>query len=115
MYKRQHELVTHKILAGSRTYFLDLKESKEGDKYLIISESQKEGTNYKKHRIMIFEENLKTFYDELTKIIESLGIKTNQLSLEEDPILSVSGTLPGVSLSSRKIDDELYGKGNTIK
>ncbi len=37
------ELFTERVLAGNRTYFFDVKEAKDGTKYLVISESKQAG------------------------------------------------------------------------
>jgi len=52
------ELYSEKVTAGSRTYFFDVKESKEGKKYLVISESRA-GQDHQ--RVMIFDEYLDAF------------------------------------------------------
>ncbi|HDP99978.1 MAG TPA: DUF3276 family protein [bacterium] len=84
MEKSQKELFSEKISAGSRTYFFDIKMSKQLDKYLVISESQKreEGV-FDHHRIMVFEEHLLDFYKGLRKAI-SYFIEHDDLSKSED-------------------------------
>ncbi len=60
-YKERREIFTERIAAGNRHYFFDVKESKGGKKYLVISESRRSGKNYQHNRVMVFEENLKAF------------------------------------------------------
>ncbi len=52
------ELYSTKILAGTRTYFLNLKEDRKGNKYLVIKESKRtqDGT-FEKHQIIIYQED----------------------------------------------------------
>jgi len=56
------ELFSEKVPAGSRTYFFDVKESADGIKYLVISESrQASGESYEHNRVMVFQEHLDAF------------------------------------------------------
>jgi hypothetical protein len=55
------KIFTERVTAGSRHYFFDVKESQNGKKYLVISESRRSGKNYQHNRVMVFEENLKAF------------------------------------------------------
>lgn len=48
-----------KIEAGKRTYFLDVKWTKENSKYLEICKSkQMEDSHFERHQILIFEEDI---------------------------------------------------------
>ena len=69
------ELFTERVLAGSRTYFFDLKESQDGEIYLVISESRRVGSGYEHDRIMVFEENLAAFYDGIASAMNFLGLE----------------------------------------
>ncbi len=64
-----------KIQAWQRTYFLDIKESKTGSKYLIFTESKKnkEG-KFDRQRIMIFKDDLQAVVDALKKVAPDLGV-----------------------------------------
>lgn len=64
------ELYTGKLSAGKRTYYFDVKESREGTKYLVISETEsgKEGH----HRIMVFEESIKPFITALQDAVDQI-------------------------------------------
>lgn len=65
------ELFSEKVSAGSRTYFLDVKESAKGIKYLVISESrQGGGKSYERNRIMIFREHLGAFNEGFNKAVK---------------------------------------------
>lgn len=55
-----------KVAAGKRTYFIDVKQTREGAKYLKISESKRlENGEYERHRVMVFE-------DDINNIVEAL-------------------------------------------
>ena len=63
------------LLAGSRTYYFDLKQTKANDYYLIISERKKsqEGKLLKKQRLYLYMEHFEAFSEmlaELTKFIK---------------------------------------------
>jgi hypothetical protein len=81
--EERKELFTEKVTAGSRTYFFDVKESKDGAKYLVISESQQSGSGQVHHRVMVFEENLEVFNEGLQKAVQYLGIKSKAYSVEQ--------------------------------
>jgi hypothetical protein len=65
--------------AGSRTYFFDVKKATTGKLYLDITETrkQKDGS-FERHNIMIFQEDMKHFKNEIleiySKFFENTGI-----------------------------------------
>lgn len=69
------ELFTEKVVAGSRTYFFDAKEAKDGTKYLVISESRQRSSSYNNSRVMVFEEHLEAFAIGFQKTLQFLGVK----------------------------------------
>ncbi len=80
-------LFTEKVVAGSRNYFFDVKESKDGIKYLVISESRKiSGSNgtYESYKVMVFEEHLGLFAEGIEKAFGFLGIKKKKLNNMEE-------------------------------
>jgi hypothetical protein len=81
--EERKELFTEKVTAGSRTYFFDVKESKDGTKYLVISESQQPSSGREHHRVMVFEENLEVFNEGFQKAVQFLGIKSKAYSVEQ--------------------------------
>lgn len=74
--EEKKELLTEKVVAGSRTYFFDVKEAKDGTKYLVISESRQIGSSYDRNRVMIFEEYLEEFAKGFQKALQFFGVKT---------------------------------------
>jgi len=64
-----------KIPGGDRTYFLDVKEAKNGKKYAILSESKrnKEG-KFEKQRIMIFADHFQQIYEAMKKVAPEFGV-----------------------------------------
>ena len=65
--RNAEDLFSKRIVAGNRTtYFFDVKEGRNGDYYVTITESTRmregdDGTVYKKHRIYLHRENFGRF------------------------------------------------------
>jgi len=68
--EERKELFSQKVRAGLRTYFIDIRESKENSLYLVISESKAVGSEYEHHRVMIFEEDIEAFIEGVDKTID---------------------------------------------
>lgn len=64
------EIFSEKVVTSRRTYFFDVKETKEGSKYLVIGELTQVGSELERHRVMVFEESLDSFMDGLDKAAE---------------------------------------------
>lgn len=64
------EIFTEKVMTSRRTYFFDVKETREGAKYLVIGELTQVGNETERHRVMVFEESLESFMDGLDKAVE---------------------------------------------
>lgn len=64
------EVFSSKISSGTRTYFFNVKENRQGDLFLNVVESKKQGeTGFERHSIIVFAEDMDTFTDELQKAI----------------------------------------------
>ncbi|MCS6819040.1 MAG: DUF3276 family protein [Chitinophagales bacterium] len=61
-------IVSEKVPAGRRTYFLDLKETRQGDKLLKITESKKDNGDFIRHSILIYEEDFDKIFEALEKV-----------------------------------------------
>lgn len=61
------EIFSEKVVTNRRTYFFDVKETREGAKYLVIGELTQVGSDTERHRVMVFEENLEAFVSGLEK------------------------------------------------
>lgn len=73
------ELVfSESVKAGKRIYYFDVKQSRNGDKYVAITESKKilSGTDenpqvsYEKHKVFLYKEDFEKFSNALTKVIQ---------------------------------------------
>ena len=63
------------IKAGAKTYFLDIKSTKEGKPYLVITESRFKGEGKERERasVMVFPENAEEFSQAVTEMTGKLG------------------------------------------
>jgi len=67
------ELFSIRANAGSRTYFFDVKESQDGSRYLVVSESRQNKVGvYEHHRVMVFEEHIEEFQLAMTQAIANV-------------------------------------------
>jgi hypothetical protein len=68
--ERQQDKDLHgeKVAAGKRTYFIDLKEKHNGDRLIKITESRKNGDEFMRTTVMIFQEDFDKFFDALEKV-----------------------------------------------
>jgi len=65
-----NEIWNKRVDCGSRTYFFDVKETKEGKKYLTITETRlREGVR-ERYRIMVFEEGITEFIQTINEAAE---------------------------------------------
>lgn len=66
------------VKAGKRIYYFDVKQSRNGDRYIAITESKKinEGTFenprfvFEKHKLFLYKEDYEKFVDALTRTLE---------------------------------------------
>jgi hypothetical protein len=68
------DLFSKPVRPGKRTYFFDVKSTRENDYYLTITESKKRfGTDgkfvYEKHKIFLYKEDFDKFVDGLHEAI----------------------------------------------
>lgn len=62
------DLYSEKVPAGKRTYFIDLKEKHNGDHVVKITESRKNGEEFIRTTVMIFQEDFEKFFDALDRV-----------------------------------------------
>lgn len=66
--KRREEIHSVAIRAGKRTYFFDVKETRQGDFYLTITESKKVfdkdgNSHFEKHKVFLYKEDFGKFIE----------------------------------------------------
>lgn len=71
----KEEVYSEAVRAGKRTYFMDVKETKGGDRYITVTESKRhfdESTGrfvYEKHKIFLYREDFDNFRKGLEQAI----------------------------------------------
>jgi hypothetical protein len=63
------------VKAGAKTYFFDLKETKEGQPYLTITESRFKGEGEERERssILVFSDHAQDFLEAAREMIEKIS------------------------------------------
>jgi len=82
--KFNQEIHSKVVRAGKRTYFFDVKSTRNEEYYLTITESKKKfedngNFHYEKHKIFLYEEDFEKFTECLQEIIDFI----NENKLEE--------------------------------
>ena len=73
--KRNDEVYSKVVRAGKRTYFFDVKATKNNDLYLTITESKKKFNKngkfrFEKHKLFLYKEDFDKFSDGLAAAID---------------------------------------------
>ena len=83
--RRKEEIFTKKVKAGRRTYYFDVKENVNNDKYLIISETKAvDFGKQDRFRIMVFPEDLDNFQEAFNEVVEFIRENSPSRSEEYD-------------------------------
>jgi hypothetical protein len=70
------EIYTEKAISGKRTYFFNVKENRNGDRFLNIVESKKSDENtFERFSLIIFEEDLDVFLAGFKKAVQFIKEK----------------------------------------
>jgi hypothetical protein len=85
--KERDDIFSKSVRAGKRTYFFDVKATKNDEYYLTITESKKrferDGSHYfEKHKIFLYKEDFEKFAEGLKEVVDY--IKTAQPFSPED-------------------------------
>lgn len=88
------EIFSKSVRAGKRTYFFDVKATRNNDYYLTITESKKrfnrEGRYFfEKHKIFLYKEDFEKFADGLSEVVTFIRenrplVSRNTDGLEEE-------------------------------
>ncbi|HYQ58524.1 MAG TPA: DUF3276 family protein [Draconibacterium sp.] len=76
----KQEIHSKVIRAGKRTYFFDVKSTRNDEYYLTITESKKRfGENgkfsYEKHKIFLYREDFNNFIESLQEVVDFIHDK----------------------------------------
>lgn len=85
----REEIYSKAVRAGKRTYFFDVKATRNNDYYLTITESKKKfddnGTqNFEKHKIFLYKEDFEKFSEGLEEVVNYIKAILN----DETPVTS---------------------------
>ncbi|MEA2041097.1 MAG: DUF3276 family protein [Bacteroidota bacterium] len=72
--KFRENIFTKSVRAGKRTYYLDVKETKKGERYVTITERKRrydDDGSYKveKHKIFLYREDFDEFSEALQEVV----------------------------------------------
>ena len=78
--RERKEIFSQAVRAGKRTYFFDVKETRNGEYYLTLTESKKqfpEGKQpyFEKHKIFLYKEDFQKFKDAFTESLNYIEEK----------------------------------------
>ena len=102
----RQEIFSQTVRAGKRTYFFDVKATRNNDYYLTITESKKrfnkEGKQYfEKHKVFLYKEDFEKFSGGLTEVISYITstqpVQTEMVKNEEDSGKELSESFTNVS------------------
>jgi hypothetical protein len=76
--KGNEEIYSNSIRAGKRTYFFDVRQTRNGELFLTITESKRimkdEGDfQYEKHKIFLYKEDFEKFANGLTEALDFIS------------------------------------------
>ena len=82
-YVERDEVYSNSVRAGKRTYFFDVKATRNNEYYLTITESKKrfnkEGRYfYEKHKIFLYKEDFDKFQDGLSDVLSFIKNANNE-------------------------------------
>ncbi len=70
----REEIYSKAVKAGKRTYFFDVKATRNNDYYLTITESKKKfdkdgNASFEKHKIFLYKEDFEKFAEGLDEVV----------------------------------------------
>jgi hypothetical protein len=82
---------TKTIRAGKRTYFFDVKSTRNNEYYLTITESKRKFSDdgkfyYEKHKVFLYPEDFEKFTDALSEIIGYINANQPDTSLDSPDV-----------------------------
>jgi len=106
--KFNQDVYSKVVRAGKRTYFFDVKSTRNEEYYLTITESKKRfeengDFHYEKHKIFLYREDFEKFTDCLQEIVGY--INKNQLPLAEKKAEEAEPTTPAATFTSVDFED----------
>ena len=109
-FSKREDLFSQAVRAGKRTYFFDVKETRNGQQYLTITESKKRFNSedgkffYEKHKIFLYNEDFEKFSNGLQTAISF--IETGEKPIVEEKLETTNAPVK----TSAEISFEDLGK-----
>ena len=106
--REREDVFSKAVKAGKRTYFFDVKETKQGEKYLTITESKRKfngddgSFTYEKHKIFLYKEDYAKFQNALNGVVNF--IETGEEPIFEDDILNAAEEEFNADIENIKFD-----------
>lgn len=104
----REEIFSRVVRAGKRTYFFDVKETRNKERYLTITESKRRFNNengkffYEKHKLFLYKEDFEKFSNGLAEVIDFIETGT---AATEKPIEDTEQTAPEKKISDMSFED----------
>lgn len=87
-YDKNNEVYSKVVRAGKRTYFFDVKATKNNDLYLTLTESKKTTIDgresYQKHKLFLYKEDFEKFQEGLADALDKIQAIKNGESIESE-------------------------------
>lgn len=75
-YNEKDGVFSKAVKAGRRTYFFDVKSTRDNDFYITITESKKfsdgDSERFEKHKIFLYKEDFEKFEDALSEALSKI-------------------------------------------
>ena len=106
--KFNNEIHSEIVRAGKRTYFFDVKSTRNDEYYLTITESKKRfGENgkfhFEKHKLFLFKEDFDRFAESLQEVVNF--IRKNQPEQETAPKVEKTEEVEVVAETAKDFSD----------
>jgi hypothetical protein len=100
---RNDEVYSKAVRAGKRTYFFDVKSTRNNDLYLTLTESKKSTRNgevsFQKHKLFLYKEDFEKFKDGLCDALDKIA------DLKTQPPYDLDDPRTNQDLDTVKFDD----------
>jgi effector-binding domain-containing protein len=108
--KFNQEIHSQVVRAGKRTYFFDVKSTRNEEYYLTITESKKRfedngNFHYEKHKIFLYKEDFEKFAECLQEIISFINENQGEIVVEEKPVSQASQEEPEENYTKVDFED----------
>jgi effector-binding domain-containing protein len=108
--KFNQEIHSKVVRAGKRTYFFDVKSTRNEEFYLTITESKKRfedngNFHYEKHKIFLYKEDFEKFTEVLQEIINYINENQTESIVEDKQLNPVAESEPVVNYSNVDFED----------